>query len=142
MARYQRIMAVGCTHGHLIHPKLRKQVLAFRKAFNPQIRVDLGDLIDTAAGDQQAGAGAGPRTEGPMDGELRKYRVDRTVALVVEAASPLHALEVAMHKPEDAVLIDEGVAITVFREESESEDVRISLSAEDVQELGLEEEDD
>ena len=49
MARYQRIMAVGCTHGHLIHPKLRKQVLAFRKAFNPQIRVDLGDLIDTAA---------------------------------------------------------------------------------------------
>ena len=77
-----------------------------------------------------------------MDGELRKYRVDRTVALVVEAASPLHALEVAMHKPEDAVLIDEGVAITVFREESESEDVRISLSAEDVQELGLEEEDD
>lgn len=42
-------MAVGCTHGDLIHPSIRKQVLAFKKDFSPEIRFELGDVVDTAA---------------------------------------------------------------------------------------------
>ncbi len=41
-------MAVGCTHGDLVNPQARADVLAFRKRFKPEIRFDLGDLIDTA----------------------------------------------------------------------------------------------
>lgn len=42
-------MAVGCSHGHLEHPKIIKQVLEFRKRFAPEIRFHLGDIVDTAA---------------------------------------------------------------------------------------------
>lgn len=42
-------MAVGCSHGDLAHPDIIKQVLKFKKDFDPKIRFELGDLIDTAA---------------------------------------------------------------------------------------------
>lgn len=42
-------MAVGCTHGHFMRQELHDQILAFRKAFAPEVRFDLGDLVDTAA---------------------------------------------------------------------------------------------
>lgn len=41
-------MAIGCSHGDLVHPAIRAQVLDFRRRFQPEIRFDLGDLIDTA----------------------------------------------------------------------------------------------
>lgn len=42
-------MAVGCTHGDIADPKLLKQVLKFKKDFNPAIALELGDVVDTAA---------------------------------------------------------------------------------------------
>lgn len=42
-------MAVGCTHGHLAHPQRQREVLQFKKRFDPHVAFDLGDLIDTAA---------------------------------------------------------------------------------------------
>jgi hypothetical protein len=42
-------MAVGCTHGELAHAGIQEQVLKFCKAFKPEIRMDLGDVLDTAA---------------------------------------------------------------------------------------------
>jgi len=42
-------MAVGCSHGDLVHPEIRKQVLEFRKRFAPEIRFELGDMTDTTA---------------------------------------------------------------------------------------------
>lgn len=47
--RYKRVMAIGCTHGELANKEILKQVLTFRKKFNPDIRFDLGDIVDTAA---------------------------------------------------------------------------------------------
>lgn len=46
--KLRRVMAVGCTHGEFVHPDIRKQVLEFKRRFKPEIRFDLGDLIDTA----------------------------------------------------------------------------------------------
>ena len=47
--KFRRIMAVGCTHGDLADLRIQNEVLAFRKEFRPEIRIELGDLIDTAA---------------------------------------------------------------------------------------------
>lgn len=46
---WRRVMAVGCTHGDLGDLKVQKEILAFRDRYKPEIRFDLGDLIDTAA---------------------------------------------------------------------------------------------
>jgi predicted phosphodiesterase len=42
-------MAVSCTHGHLADPRATKAMLAFRKAYAPQIVLHLGDFVDMAA---------------------------------------------------------------------------------------------
>lgn len=47
--RWKRILAIGCSHGHLINQRIEKQVLAFREAYDPHEVVHLGDVIDTAA---------------------------------------------------------------------------------------------
>lgn len=70
--KWKRVMAVGCSHGDLMHPAIRKQVLEFRDRFNPQVRFDLGDLIDTAC--FRAGA-AGSKDE------ARSPRDDNSAAL-------------------------------------------------------------
>ena len=70
--RWRRVMAVGCTHGDMIHPGARARVLEFKRKFNPQIRFDLGDLIDTAC--FRAGA-AGTKDE------ARSPRDDHAAAL-------------------------------------------------------------
>jgi len=48
VSKWRRVMAVGCSHGDLVWPEIRAQVLEFRRRFQPEIRFDLGDLIDTA----------------------------------------------------------------------------------------------
>ena len=45
---YRRVLAVGCSHGELANRDIQKQVLAFSKKFKPQIRFELGDIVDTA----------------------------------------------------------------------------------------------
>jgi len=42
-------MAVGCSHGDLASPDRLNEVLSFRERFKPEIRFDLGDIMDTAA---------------------------------------------------------------------------------------------
>jgi len=46
---YRRITAMGCTHGDLVHPAALDSALGFVERYKPDIRVHLGDLIDTAA---------------------------------------------------------------------------------------------
>jgi hypothetical protein len=45
----KRVMAVGCSHGELADKNIQKQLLAFRDRFKPEVRFELGDLVDTAA---------------------------------------------------------------------------------------------
>ncbi len=45
--KWRRVMAIGCRHGDLYHPAICKQVLKFRDSFKPEIRFDLGDVLDT-----------------------------------------------------------------------------------------------
>lgn len=47
--KWKRLMSVGCSHGEYAHPKIREQVLEFRRRFSPELRMEHGDLIDTAA---------------------------------------------------------------------------------------------
>lgn len=46
---WKKIVAIGCTHGHLGHPLLIPQALSFIEAWEPDIRVHLGDVVDTTA---------------------------------------------------------------------------------------------
>lgn len=46
---WKRVVAVGCSHGDLANRKIQQQVLDFVKRFDPEIRFDLGDVMDTAA---------------------------------------------------------------------------------------------
>lgn len=47
--RYRRVMAIGCTHGDLADQSRLDEAIAFRDRFKPDVRFDLGDLIDTRA---------------------------------------------------------------------------------------------
>lgn len=46
---WKPIIAIGCSHGKLAHPKALAAVLRFCDAYKPVIRVHLGDAYDTAA---------------------------------------------------------------------------------------------
>lgn len=46
--KWRKIVACGCSHGELANRDIQKQVLGFIKRFKPDIRVELGDLVDTA----------------------------------------------------------------------------------------------
>lgn len=59
-------MAVGCSHGDFVHPAIRKQVLEFRRRFQPEIRFELGDIFDTTC--FRSGAnGTKDETKSPRD---------------------------------------------------------------------------
>lgn len=47
--KFQRFMAVGCSHGYLADPKALETVLNFKARFRPQIRIHLGDFTDQTA---------------------------------------------------------------------------------------------
>jgi hypothetical protein len=42
-------MAIGCSHGELANQEILKQVLEFKDRWKPDIRIELGDVVDTAA---------------------------------------------------------------------------------------------
>jgi hypothetical protein len=42
-------MAVGCVHGEFANPEILQQVLDFKQRYKPELRFDLGDLVDTTA---------------------------------------------------------------------------------------------
>lgn len=46
---WRRWMAIGCSHGSLADPEAIKRVLEFKEAYQPEIRVHLGDIFDFAA---------------------------------------------------------------------------------------------
>ena len=46
--RWKRVMAIGCTHGDMIHPQHYADAMEFMRQFRPQVRFHLGDLVDTA----------------------------------------------------------------------------------------------
>ncbi len=45
--KWKRIMAVGCKHGEYVHPTIHKQVLKFKRSYDPHYRMELGDICDT-----------------------------------------------------------------------------------------------
>ena len=47
--KWERFMAIGCSHGHLIDPNAKAAVLDFAERFKPVRRFHLGDWCDTAA---------------------------------------------------------------------------------------------
>lgn len=47
--KWRRVCAVGCVHGNLAYPERLDEVLSFVDRFKPEIRFDLGDIMDTAA---------------------------------------------------------------------------------------------
>lgn len=59
-------MAIGCSHGDLIHPQARADALAFRKRFKPDVRFHLGDLVDTACF-RSGAAGTKDEARSPRD---------------------------------------------------------------------------
>lgn len=71
--KWRRVLAVGCSHGEFVHPKIRKQVLEFRQRFAPELRFELGDMIDTAC--FRGGAiGTKDETRSPRDDEAKAHR--------------------------------------------------------------------
>lgn len=47
--KWRRVSAIGCSHGDLAHADRLNEVIAFVDRFKPEIRFDLGDIMDTAA---------------------------------------------------------------------------------------------
>lgn len=47
--KWKRVMAIGCTHGDLAQLDIQQDVLDFKERFKPEVRFDLGDIVDTAA---------------------------------------------------------------------------------------------
>jgi hypothetical protein len=82
MSKWRRVMAVGCSHGDYVHPTIHKQVIEFRKRFNPEIRFHLGDIVDTTP--FRSGA------RGTKD-ETRSTRDDQAAAIkLIREYEPTH----------------------------------------------------
>ncbi len=47
--RWKRVTAIGCSHGDLADKSRLDEVMKFVSRFDPKIRFDLGDVMDTAA---------------------------------------------------------------------------------------------
>jgi len=47
--KWRKIVAIGCTHGNLVHPLVLDSVMAFSDRYKPEIRIHLGDLLETTA---------------------------------------------------------------------------------------------
>ncbi len=80
--RWKKVIAVGCSHGELANKNIQQQVLDFCDDYKPQIRFDLGDVVDTAA--FRAGARGTPD-------EARKAEPDEFAAISwLERYRPTH----------------------------------------------------
>lgn len=73
MAKWRKIVAMGCTHGDLVHPGARRQALEFVERYKPEIRFDLGDMIDTACF-RQGAAGTKDESHDPRDDQSQAIR--------------------------------------------------------------------
>lgn len=49
MNRWERVLAVGCSHGTFANPDALRAVLRFRDAWKPKHRIHLGDAYDSTA---------------------------------------------------------------------------------------------
>ena len=47
--KWEKVVAVGCSHGDLANPKAVEAVLKFVERWKPIHRIHLGDAYDTAA---------------------------------------------------------------------------------------------
>lgn len=56
MAKWKKFMAVGCNHGYWADPTALNAVLEFKKKWNPETRIHLGDYLDTTS--FRSGAGS------------------------------------------------------------------------------------
>ncbi len=45
--KWKRLMALGCTHGDLADKSRLDEAMAFRYRFDPEIRCELGDVVET-----------------------------------------------------------------------------------------------
>jgi hypothetical protein len=80
--RYRRVMAIGCTHGDLIHPQHYADAMEFKRRFRPDIRFHLGDIVDTAC---FRGGATGSKDE------FRSPRDDMSAAArLIEEYRPTH----------------------------------------------------
>jgi hypothetical protein len=71
--KWKRVCAVGCTHGELVNPAIRRQVLDFRRRFQPEIRFELGDLMDTTCF-RAGAAGTKDESKSPRDDQAAALR--------------------------------------------------------------------
>lgn len=98
-SQWKKIVAIGCTHGHMEHPVIVPQALAFIEAWNPEYRVHLGDVVDTTA--FRAGA------HGTTDEAADPTPDVNAAAAVLKRMQPTHftegnhdhRLQRAMHSP-------------------------------------------
>lgn len=71
--RWKKILVVGCSHGRMADPKALKAALDFRKKFQPDTVVHLGDFVDMTAfragakGNQDETEPIPPDVEGGLD---------------------------------------------------------------------------
>lgn len=47
--KWDKVLAIGCNHGHLANPKAIEAVLRFNREFKPKHRIHLGDNYDLTA---------------------------------------------------------------------------------------------
>lgn len=80
--RWRRVMAIGCTHGDLVHPQAYRDAMEFRRRFKPEIRFHLGDLVDTACF-RSGAAGTPDEARSPRDDMSR-------AAQLIEDYEPTH----------------------------------------------------
>jgi hypothetical protein len=80
--KWRRVMAVGCSHGDLVWRPVQKQALEFRRKFQPEIRFELGDVVDTACF-RAGAAGTKDEARSPRDDKasaiqwFRQYEPNR-----------------------------------------------------------------
>lgn len=49
VSKWERLIGVGCSHGHLCNEGVQREVLDLCERWKPKIRVHLGDFLDLAA---------------------------------------------------------------------------------------------
>lgn len=61
---WERVMGLGCVHGHLANPESQAKALDFKRRWRPKYTFELGDVFDTTA--FRSGARGGPDESEPI----------------------------------------------------------------------------
>lgn len=64
--RWKRVMAIGCTHGDLVHHQHLADAMEFKRRYRPEVRLHLGDIVDTACF-RSGAAGTADEARSPRD---------------------------------------------------------------------------